>query len=384
MNQAKRAVSVEREMSMSRRGECIYKRKDGRWEARYVKEILMDGTKKYGSVYAKSYKEVKEKQQQKIFKPTVVVTQATYNTTLSVAADIWLQSVKNQIKKSSWQKYQSLIENHVKGVIGDMPLKFITAKTVEQFTDAQLNYGKFDGSALSRKTVNDILIVLGMIFDYAYESFEIVMPKIKLLRENKNETRVLDKNEQSKLLNTLYCDMDIYKFGILLSLYTGLRIGELCALYWSDIKDDFIIVSKTMQRLKDDGGGTKIFINPPKSNCSKRIIPLPEFLKPVINHFRQPDGFVLCSNTKSYVEPRLMQIKFEKIITKTGIEKANFHSLRHTFATRCIESGFDIKSLSEILGHSDVKTTLNRYVHSSFEFKQKNMQKLSLPQNLAI
>ena len=265
-----------------------------------------------------------------------------------------------------------------------MSLKFITTKTVEQFTDIQLKSGKIGGNALSRKTVNDILIVLGMIFDYIYESYGITMPKIKLLREIKKDTRVLDKDEQSKLLDALYCDMDIYKFGVLLSLYTGLRIGELCALDWSDIKDDLIVVNKTMQRLKDDGGGTRIFINPPKSNCSKRIIPLPEFLKSVINQFRKSDGFVLSSNTKRYIEPRLMQIKFEKIITQIGIEKANFHCLRHTFATRCIESGFDIKSLSEILGHSDVKTTLNRYVHSSFELKQINMQKLSLPPNITI
>lgn len=369
---------------MSRHGECIYKRKDGRWEARYIKEVLLDGTKKYGSVYAKSYKEAKEKQQQRLFKPTVDVTLTTQNTVLSVVADGWLQSVKNQIKKSSWQKYQSLIENHIKVFMGDMPIKFITAKTVEQFTDIQLNFGKTGGRELSRKTVNDILIVLGMIFDYINERYGIVMPKIKLLRENKKDTRVLDKNEQAKLLKTLYSDMDICKFGILLSLYTGLRIGELCALCWSDIKADHITVNKTMQRLKDDNGGTKIFINSPKSDCSKRIIPLPEFLKPVINQFRKSDGFVLSSDTKKYIEPRLMQIKFEKIITETGIEKANFHCLRHTFATRCIESGFDIKSLSEILGHSDVKTTLNRYVHSSFELKQSNMQKLSLPQNIAI
>ncbi|MBQ8740157.1 MAG: tyrosine-type recombinase/integrase family protein, partial [Clostridia bacterium] len=298
---------------MSRRGECIYKRKDGRWEARYVKEITFDGAKKYGSVYARSYKEVKEKQQQRIFQPIVSAIQTTQNTRLSIVADSWLQSVKNQIKKSSWQKYQSLIENHIKISLGDMSLKFITTKTVEQFTDIQLKSGKIGGNALSRKTVNDILIVLGMIFDYIYESYGITMPKIKLLREIKKDTRVLDKDEQSKLLDALYCDMDIYKFGVLLSLYTGLRIGELCALDWSDIKDDLIVVNKTMQRLKDDGGGTRIFINPPKSNCSKRIIPLPEFLKSVIHQFRKSDGFVLSSNTKRYIEPRLMQIKFEKI-----------------------------------------------------------------------
>ena len=114
---------------------------------------------------------------------------------------------------------------------------------------------------------------------------------------------------------------------------------------------------------------------PPKTNKSIRLIPLPSFLVPLVEQLRET-GAVLKNRNGKIVEPRLMQMTFEKYISKCGLPKTNFHALRHTFATRCIESGFDVKSLSEILGHSDVKTTLNRYVHSSMNQKQKNMELL--------
>lgn len=131
-----------------------------------------------------------------------------------------------------------------------------------------------------------------------------------------------------------------------------------------------------MTRVKNNGK-TEIYIGTPKSESSKRIVPTPQCLLPLIKKYRKI-GYVLSTDTLQFTEPRLLQMKFEKMIAECGIDKANFHALRHTFASSCVEAGVDVKTLSEILGHSDVKTTLNKYVHSSFELKQKSMSQLEI------
>lgn len=355
---------------MPRRGENIYKRKDGRWEARYLREITADGKKKYGSVYADSYKTVKAKQQQCLLQmPKKIPMQDTL--TLSILTAGWIDSIKNQVKPNTYFKYEYICKNHICSDIGGVLVKYISSCTIRIFTDKLLS------KELSVKTVNDVLIVLNLMLKYAETEYGITAPKIKYLRENKRETRVLSISEQKILVEYLYSNIDIHKFGILLALYTGIRVGELCALKWDDITDEYIVINKTMMRIKNEEGKTEIQIGSPKSNSSKRIIPTPQCLLPLIYRYRSTD-YVLSNEKLNYTEPRLLQLKFEKMITECGLDKTNFHALRHTFATRCIEAGVDIKTLSEMLGHSDVKTTLNRYVHSSFELKQRSMQRLEL------
>lgn len=355
---------------MPRRGENIYKRKDGRWEARYVKEITVDGKKKYGSVYADSYKDVKAKQQQCLLHPMKVLCNSM-NLTVSILISEWLDSIKNQVKPNTYQKYESVCKNHIVNELGSVLVRLISNYTIINFTN------HLKEKNLSAKSINDILIVLGLAFKYVEEEYEITTPRIRYLKEEKKDIRVLSVNEQLQLTTYLNSDVDIYKFGILLALYTGIRVGELCALKWEDITSDYIRISKTMTRIKLDNGKTEIKIGTPKSESSKRYIPTPQCLLPLINLFKS-NGYVLSTDKLDYTEPRLMQIKFEKMITEAGLDKTNFHALRHTFATRCVEAGVDVKTLSEILGHSDVKTTLNKYVHSSFELKQKSMKQLEL------
>ena len=355
---------------MPRRGENIYKRKDGRWEARYVKEITVDGKKKYGSVYADNYKEVKAKQQQCLLHPTKVVCNSM-NLTVNVMISEWLESIKNQVKPNTYQKYESVCKNHIIDEIGSMLIKLISNHTLVNFTN------RLREKSLSAKSINDILIVLGLVFKYAEEEYEISTPRIRYIKEDNKEMRVLSVDEQLQLTTYLNNNVDIFKFGILIALYTGIRVGELCALQWDDITDAYIQINKTMMRIKTDNGKTEIKIGSPKSDSSKRLIPTPQCLLPLIRQYRN-SGYVLSTDKLNYTEPRLMQIKFEKMIKECGLDKTNFHALRHTFATRCVEAGVDVKSLSEILGHSDVKTTLNRYVHSSFELKKKSMKQLEL------
>ena len=180
--------------------------------------------------------------------------------------------------------------------------------------------------------------------------------------------------------------MDLCKFGVMLSLYTGIRIGELCALQWVNLCLDSstLKVRKTLQRIQDLSTGaetrTKVIITDPKSQCSVRNIPMPAFMVELAGRFEaEPMAYVLSGAESRYIEPRIMQERFKQYVAEAGIADANFHATRHTFATRCVEVGFDIKSLSEILGHANVNITLNRYVHSSFELECSNMSKLTLP-----
>ncbi|MGM9637359.1 MAG: tyrosine-type recombinase/integrase [Eubacteriales bacterium] len=355
---------------MSKRGTNIYKRKDGRWEARYVSTISAEGTKKYVSVYGSSYREAREKQ--------LACMQNTHfhqcnhvNLTLSELMWEWLYSITNTVKKSTYQKYESIIRNHIDpDTIGKIPIKYMNGQIINSFADKKL----YADLPLSAKSVNDILIEIGLALSYAEENYALPKPKFHHVKVPHEEMRVLSVCEQRKLEVFLRQDMDLYKFGVLLALYTGMRVGELCALQWEDIGSEYIVINKTLHRIKN-GNKTIIEVTEPKTKTSNRLIPIPRFLLPVVAQFRAL-GSVMKNRNGKPVEPRLMQLTFEKYIAECDLPKTNFHALRHTFATRCIEAGFDIKSLSEILGHTDVKTTLNKYVHSSLEQKQKNMELL--------
>ena len=224
-----------------------------------------------------------------------------------------------------------------------------------------------------------ILLILHSIFKYGHRQYKLPLPEIIYLSCDKKEMRVLSTEEQQHLVEILMTDMDIYKLGVLVALYTGLRIGELCALKWEDVDANSIHVRRTAQRLKNkNGSGTELVLGSPKTKTSNRVIPIPSFLQESIEAFRKiaPNVYFLSCKKIDILEPRIMQYKFKQYLQVAGIENATFHTLRHTFATRCVECGFEIKSLSEILGHASVHITLNRYVHSSFSLKQANMELL--------
>lgn len=356
---------------MPRRGTNIYKRKDGRWEARYVSAIRPDGTKKYSSVYAGTYRDAKAKQSacvQNIHLPRSTSPDLTLEDLLWT----WLESASNSIKRSTYLKYESMIRNHLTSGIGCVPARAVTGQMIDRFASEKLQ----GDHPLSPKSVNDLLVILGLAYSYGQQEYGLAKPTIRRVKEPPRQMRVLSVEEQKILEKYLLEDTDLYKFGVLLALYTGVRVGELCALQWEDIQDGNVTISKTIHRIKN-GNKTVLEVSSPKTPSSNRVIPLPQCIADITERFRS-QGSVLKTSRGEPVEPRLMQLKFAKFISECGLEQANFHALRHTFATRCVESGFDVKTLSEILGHTDVKTTLNRYVHSSFELKQRNMEKLTL------
>lgn len=361
---------------MPKKGEHVYHRKDGLWEARYVKEIDAYGKRKYGSVYAHTCREAKEKRQEMIDtirlfqKPTTA-----RNVTVAQLANEYLYVNQHRIKPSTYQRYSGYLNNHLIHM-GGQPILYVTTSVINEFAMSRLHIG------MAPQTINVILAFLHACLKYGQRQYNLPMPEIIYLSTCKKEMRVFSKEEQQSLVRYLNKDTDIYKFGVLLTLYTGLRIGELCGLKWEDINDKSIKVRRSIQRLQiPNKQTTELYIGTPKTDASIREIPIPSFLKNIIKSFKiKNDGYEYLLGTKRVpiAEPRIMQIKFRQYLNEIGIEGATFHTLRHTFATRCVECGFEVKSLSEILGHTNVQITLNRYVHSSFELKANNMEKLSL------
>lgn len=373
---------------MPRKGENIYKRKDGRWEGRYIRSYSIDGKSIFGYVYGRSYGEVKQKINLSKALPQNASRNAGKIITYAELLDDWLCSTKLNVKESTYTRYLHIIRAHIKPKLGKNLLSQITVKSIENFVAFQLNSGRLDGKGgLSAKTTSDMLTIIKSTLEYAnLNNYTICCNPHKIdIKKKGREMRVLTNSEQAALLKTLFKDIDLSKFGVLLSLYTGIRIGELCALKWEDFNlfNSSLNIRKTMQRIQETGAitkaKTKVTITEPKSECSTRVIPLPNFISDIARRFyASSQAFILTGSENKFVEPRTMQNRFKKYVAESGIKKANFHSLRHTFATRCVEVGFEIKSLSEILGHANVNITLNRYVHSSFELKCSNMNKLKL------
>lgn len=361
---------------MSRRGENIYKRSDGRWEGRYISSRNAFGKAVYRSVYAPTYGEVKTKLK-KCQSEQSVPCNAGAAYSFGFWADSWLLTVKMKCKISTYNKYKNLYNSYIYSEISTLEINKINFFTVQNIMLVNIR--------LSPKTRNDILCVIKQVLDYAEINgckSNINLKNICVRQENR-EMRVLTLEEQSRFADFLLSDSDLCKTGVYLCLYTGLRIGELCALKYENISFEkgILSVRKTMQRVQIENGPykTKVIITEPKSRNSVRDIPLPKRLTELLLKQyggMESDDYILTGKNDNFIEPRLLEYRFKKYVKSCKLEDVNFHTLRHTFATRCIEYGFDVKTLSELLGHVNVNITLNRYVHSSMELKRVNMEKL--------
>ena len=369
---------------MSRRGENIFKRKDGRWEAR-VPEYKINGEKVYRSIYGRCYTEVKQKKEEyyssasrdKLSKPLK-------STTFADIADYWLTTIKGTIKESSFTRYHRNVHSYLNPAIRNLTLSEINSNVICQLKDELLESGGKRGDGLSEKTVSDLLSTLKMILMYAEEQGYPVMNAelIRNPKKKKREVNVIPSGVISRLEEILLSSDDRISLGILLTLHTGIRNGELCGLRWGDF--DFssgtIRISRTVERIRDLSPlaehKTKIVITEPKTESSKREIPLPKTLCLYLrSHSGATDEYLLTGMDKPS-EPHTLYVRYERFLRRNGFESYTFHAIRHTFATRGIASGFDAKSLSEILGHSDVTTTLRCYVHPSMEEKRNQMETL--------
>lgn len=379
---------------MARHGENIRKRKDGRWEGRY--KVFDEKNKKYSyrSVYGKDYREVKEKLFNAKFH---FVYQALNEKTMpdgyrndyrkstniycnailfSQVAKEWLENIFIKRKYSTYIKYDTIYQTHLAETIGSYQ---ISADKVQELQEKIFDH--LSKKEMSESLQKSIICVVNQILLFAKEKYSFDMPLLEMspVKAKKKIVKTLSRIEQAKLFDCIYAQTDKFSIAVLLCLYTGLRLGELCALQWKDI--DFegmsLTVNQIVQRLaiQDHPAKTILLETEPKSESSKRTIPLTLELLGVLSRLKRNQPYVFGADRP--LDSRTMQYRFKKILKEAGIDDRNFHILRHTFATNCIENGMDAKTLSELLGHSNVKITLNRYVHPTMELKRKQLRVLS-------
>lgn len=290
----------------------------------------------------------------------------------------WLYVTRNRIKESTAANYRMKLDKHILPDFGDISVAMLAAKDIYAFIESKLKSG------LSARYVTDIIVLLKSIYRYASREYAVrnVLDGIVLPKKKRTEVKVLNKEQQRSLSAYLNSNQNPTNLGVALSLYTGVRIGELCALQWQDIDivNCTLTVRKTIQRIQTFGGKrkTELIITEPKSTNSLRTIPIPDCIMPMVRQFAGKPGAYVLSGSCKPVEPRTMQNRFKRILDNANLPSINYHSLRHAFATGALEIGFDIKTLSEILGHSSVEVTLSRYIHSSMDRKRACMNLLSL------
>ncbi len=284
----------------------------------------------------------------------------------------YLENVKRTLKLKTYLHYNLLYNTHLDNVFGKIDFESITNKDIEDFIDSK--------SYLATSSLKLIICLLKNIIKFANQNLRIsnnIIINYKF-KSNKKQVEALTKPEQQKIEEYILTNKLYYNYGIIISLYTGLRIGELLALTWQDI--DFarktISITKTANNVTME---SKLYsyTSSPKTENSQRVIPLPTAIIPLLKELKKQNGkFVISNKFGEQVFVRVYQTSFSNLLKRLKIKHYGFHSLRHTFATRAVECGVDTKSLSELLGHADVNITLNRYVHSSLELKNRLVNKV--------
>lgn len=348
----------------------IYQRRDGRFEGRISRGKRSNGTRRFQYFFGKTKEDVREKMVKERRK------RSNYPLTVTQLFSEWHQSIRHKVKESTAANYYLKANKHILPAFGDKSAENLTDTEIYAFIESKQQAG------LSNRYIADMLIVMKSMFKYAVRTYHIYNPMeyIEMPRAKTPEITLLDENEQTKLQQYIANNQNKATLGVALSMTTGIRIGELCALQWQDVdlEKRILTVSKTMQRVQVQGGckKTKLVITEPKSESSRRKIPIPQGMVAFLEKFKGKDSEYIVSGKEKPIEPRAMQYRFQKILKNVKLPSVHFHALRHIFASTCVKLGFDVKALSELLGHSTVELTLNRYVHSSFEQKIKYMERL--------
>lgn len=298
--------------------------------------------------------------------------------TISQIAGLWKEEKRQFVKKSTFAAYSLIVETHLLPEFGHLTM--VTEKEVQDFVLQKLSIG------LSQKTIKDMLIVLRMILKYGakknyciYAPIDVIFPTDR----EREELEVLSISNQKKIMKFVSENFTFRNLGIFICLSTGIRIGEVCALTWEDIdtENGVIHIRKTIQRIyirENEVRHTELMIDTPKTATSIRDIPMTKDLLVVLKPLRKVvnESFFVLTNDAMPTEPRTYRNYYKKLLAKLDIPPIKFHGLRHSFATRCIESHCDYKTVSVILGHSNISTTLNLYVHPNYEQKKKCIDRM--------
>lgn len=297
----------------------------------------------------------------------------------------WLESyVKPASKQKTYIRYSEIVSQHIIGALGDYEMSELTPLILQRFTTELLRSGNLKtGKGLSANSVNGIITVIQNSLKIAYGIGQIpdyVADKIKRPKAREKQITCFSPTEQKQIEQAVLNGKRSKMFGVVLCLYTGLRIGELLALEWGDIdfQKGIISVSKSCHDGKDEHGKFARITDTPKTETSEREIPFPKQLISYLRNIKKENNsvYVVASNSDRVISVRAYQRSFELFLKRLNIPHKGFHSLRHTFATRALECGMDVKTLSEILGHKNANVTLNRYVHSLMDHKKEMMNRL--------
>ena len=297
----------------------------------------------------------------------------------------WLEVYqKEQIKARTYSRYQGLITMHIVPALGDRSISELGRSEIQDFLSQQKKDGNMrNGEKLSATSTNMMLSVLNLAFEYACDMEYIEENPCVRVRRTKAETKKIEAltvEEQSAIETEIARAEDKHLHGILLCLYTGLRIGELLGLTWNDVdlERGVIKITKTVYREKNESGTWQICVDTPKTKASDRVIPLPEYITNMLrqDYENAQTPYVVENKKGERMSIRSYQYMFAKLTERAGVRKLNFHALRHTFATRAIECGMDVKTVADIMGHQNASITLNRYAHCMLDHKIEMMQKL--------
>lgn len=365
---------------MARRGENIYKRKDGRYEGRYVIGRTESGKTRFGYVYGQQYTQVRnELMRKKAENARNRGPGATQPMTLQEWMEGWLSGeMRSRLKPASLQTYTRLYSKHILPCLGYVDVAMLTAADLYAFLAV------LDEKKLSLTTQKSVLRLISAAMRSAMEEGLIrknPCAKVRLRAEEK-EQRVLTAAEQEQLKRASMQAADI---PALLGLYTGMRLGEICALRWEDVDwpGKTITVRHTVQRMEsaaraDSAAKTALAVSSPKSLTSRRVLPVPDFILSLLKTLRETSAspYVFGTDDRA-AEPRTMQRRFKRMTERLALSGVHFHTTRHTFATRMLEIGVDVKTVSVMLGHSTTKTTLDFYAHSLIDRQRLAIDQLS-------
>lgn len=361
-----------------KKGENIYKRKDGRWEGRFKKHRSPAGMIRYGYVYGHCYADVKEQLSlKKAQYLTISPNKTLYNGTVEEWLTFWLEyRMKPKVKLSTYSNYRLKLSRHIYPVLGSIPLTQLSKHDVEGF--ARL----LASQDLSNSTIQNIIQLLKTGMKQALNEDKIMhnpCVDVVLPPARKAVVHALSINEQERLEQVALSKES--GTAVILALYTGMRIGEISGLRWTDIdmQKNSISIRRTISRIPSPTvvGKTEFYIDLPKTPTSLREIPLPGNLK---NYLQEKQtlatGHYVVNCKGDFTEPRIIRSRFKTMLKQAKLPYVRFHSLRHTFATRCLEQGVDVATVSKLLGHASAKMTLDTYTDSLWASRKAALDKL--------
>ena len=367
---------------MARHGENIHKRKDGRYEGRYIKARDAAGHPVWGYVYSTSYKTVKETLLRRKAESGYYAL-ADGNPTFEQVALLWLASISCGVKKSTQAHYLYTLQHYIFPVLLDIRVKSLTEAVLEQ---ALLQiFAPTNGchAALGNSVARECLVLVRRICKYACH-LRLMRPveiEVKLPQQPKKEKRFLREDEQHRLYKFVLHSPTPRKIGVLLAMQMGLRIGEICGLQWGDfdLSTGTITIQRTVKRIGTGNGRTEVVIQTPKTATSMRVLPVPAELLDILRQLHgnySDETWFLSGSKRKPVEPRCYRKSIHGYLRRAKVAQVCPHALRHTFATTCLQAGCDIKTLSELMGHANSSVTLQCYVHTTMDRKRWEIDRI--------